>query len=68
MNTYLVYNGYVGNGAVACIVSAVSEPDALKQAADAFKAEGGRPGVNYSTPYGRWTVEKIELPYVCEIS
>lgn len=68
MNTYLVYNGFGGNGAVACIVNAVSEPDALKQAADAFKAENGRPDVNYSTPHERWTVEKIELPYVCEIS
>lgn len=65
MNVWIVTNGWQGNGAVACILTAlddVAEDEVKEMAQDAFvKADP-----KYSV--GELVAEKITVPYICEIS
>jgi hypothetical protein len=63
---WAVYNGYFGNGACCVLVEAESEKSAFEQAVDAFAADDKRP--DFWTPNPRWYSERIQFPYVCELS
>lgn len=63
---WAVFNGYRGNGAVCALVDAKSFKQAVEQAVGAFAASDKRP--EFSAPNSRWYAERIQLPYVCELS
>jgi hypothetical protein len=63
---WAVYNSYLGNGAVCALVEAETEQHAFELAADAFAEDDKRPEFSAANP--SWRAEKIQLPYVCELS
>lgn len=63
---WAVYNGYQGNGAVCAIVDADTEKNAFEQAVDIFAADDKRP--EFSTPSPRWHAERLQFPFVAELS
>ncbi len=73
MSIFIVYNGWQGNGSVACIVSADDFEEAISQAKIIFAEDAE----SMKRPYHKDTyildysthlkAEKITLPYLCEI-
>lgn len=68
MTVWAVFNGWDGNGAVAVIVAADSETDAINQATPVLKQRAHGPHRYPATYWSDLTAEALDLPYECELS